>query len=309
MSAGIQYIEQIIEPKLRGVIRLSRWREHVPFTIPLTIVGAMMATQLNGLEVDWRLALVIAANILAVSFAFIINDVEDAPDDALDPKKKAHNVISSGVLSYREGALVSAATFGLSLLLYALSGWWALLWGLLTLVLSYLYSAYPFRLKARPITDVVSHALMLSGLLVMTGYFAYDHNPQLAWYVIAAATLFSAYGQYYNQVGDYEVDKRAGLRNTVVLLGVNGTRILMYGALVGAAVCMAVPILNGVFPAWMGTVLVIGIGLSLLLPWETDMRGNTAEDSSGAVQKPALMVANLAAVLWLAWSLGLLPMG
>ena len=153
-----------------------------------------------------------------------INDVADAPDDALNPKKKLNNVISSGILSPREGNIASATTFALSLALFSLGGSWTLIWGGLMLVLCYMYSAYPFRLKARPITDVLSHILMLSGLLVMTGYFTYDSSPGMAWFVIAGATLFSAYGQFYNQVDDYEVDKEAGLKNTVVLLGKTGTR-------------------------------------------------------------------------------------
>ena len=85
--------------------------------------------------------------------------------------------------------------------------------GGLTLALCYLYSAHPFRFKARPISDVLSHALMLSGLLIAAGYFTYDADPGAVWLVIAAASLFSAYGQFYNQVVDYDVDKAAGLKN------------------------------------------------------------------------------------------------
>ena len=196
------------ESKLSGLIRLTRWREHVPFTIPLTIIGAMLAVQANAVSVDWRLAAVLVANVLAMSFAFMINDVEDAPDDALNPKKRLHNVISSGVLTRREGLFYTWLTFIIALVLYALGSGWTLLWGAVTLVMCYLYSAHPFRLKARPVTDVLSHALMLSGLLVMTGYFIYGSYPGVAWYVIAAATLFSAYGQFYNQIDDYEVDNK-----------------------------------------------------------------------------------------------------
>jgi len=291
--------------KVRAFAQLTRWREHVPYTIPLVIGGAMFAVQLKGIQLDWRLLAVVFANILAMAFAFMINDIEDAPDDALNENKKAHNVISSGILSITEGSIAAAVAFALSLILYAIGGWWAFGLGGTTLVLSYLYSAYPFRLKARPITDVVSHALMLSGLLVMSGYFTYDAWPGPAWLVIIGMTLFSAYGQFYNQVADYEVDKEAGLKNTVVLLGKLPTQILMYGSLAGAIITLIMAAFYNVFPAWLGTVTVITIFSVSLFVWETDMRGNRTE-GSGALQKPGLLIANLVMLMWMAQELNLL---
>lgn len=294
--------------KARAALRLSRWREHVPFTIPLTLVGSLLAIEALDSAVDWRLLTVLAANILAMAFAFMINDIEDAPDDARNPAKKQHNVISSGALTRREGALLAGLTFALALLLYALSGAWTLLLGGLTLVLCHLYSAHPFRLKARPLSDVISHALMLSGLLMMTGFFAYQAHPQNAWLVMLAAVLFSAYGQFYNQIDDYELDKAAGLQNTVVLLGKTPTLVLSYACLAGAALCMAAAISRELFPAWLGTFLIIGIVTCLIFPWELDMRGNPAT-AGGGLQRPALLIANLLAWVWLAAHLDMLIIG
>ena len=291
--------------KLALVIRLSRWREHFPFTVPLTIVGALLALEPSALSADPRLLAVLLANLLAMSFAFMLNDIEDAPDDALDSAKKSHNVISSGLLQRREGLLYTWSTFFAALLLYAFSGALALLIGAVTLALCYLYSAHPFRFKARPLTDVISHALMLSGLLIASGYFTYGAQPGAAWLVIAAASLFSAYGQFYNQVADYTVDKQAGLKNTAVLLGERATAILSYASIALALICMLAAILQGLFPAWLGTILVIGIVACALFPWELDMRGNLAQDG-GNLQRPALIVANLLALVWLAQNLGAL---
>lgn len=300
-----QTIQPTLADKGRAILRLSRWREHVPYTIPAVLVGAMLAVQNSDIVIDWRIVPVILANILAMSFAFMINDVEDAPDDALNPKKRAHNAISSGILTSQQGWLACLITFAASFALYAVGGWWTLLWGGLTLLLSYLYSAYPFRLKARPLTDVVSHALMLSGLLVMTGYFTYDYTPGTAWLVILGATLFSAYGQFYNQIDDYEVDKAAGLKNTVVLAGKTLTRVLMYASAIGALGSFLLAVFNGVFPYWLATPALISIFVAALFVWETDMRGNNAA-GSGAIQKPGLLVANIIVLMWLAGHLGLL---
>lgn len=294
--------------RIVAMIRLTRWREHVPFTIPLTLVGSLLAIEASSGTVDWRVFAVIAANVLSMSFAFVINNIEDAPDDALDSSKRDRNVISNGTLSRRQGWHLAAAAFAIALALYALSGAWTLACGVVTLILCYLYSAHPFRLKARPLTDVVSHALMLSGLLMMTGYFAYDSDPQAAWLVIMAAILFSAYGQFYNQVDDYDMDKAAGLQNTVVLLGMPLTRALSLASLLGALVCMLTAILQGIFPPWLGTFLIIGFVTVIIFPWELDMRGNLATDG-GNVQRPGLIVANLLALVWLASSMGIVAIG
>lgn len=291
--------------KLSACLRLSRWREHVPFTIPLTLVGGLLAVEPLGAMVDWRLFAVLAANVLAMCFAFMLNDVEDAPDDALDVAKRAHNVISAGLLSRREGIVISAMTFALALLLYLLAGGWALVLGGITLALCYLYSAHPFRFKARPLTDVLAHALMLSGLLVAAGYATYSSEPGGAWLVVMAASLFSAYGQFYNQVEDYVVDKSAGLRNTAVLLGKSVTTWLGHLSFVGALVCGGAAIVQGLFPDWLGIIVIVGGLACSVFPWELDMRGNRA--SAGAnVQRPGLLIANLTSLLWLTDNLGLL---
>ena len=303
-----QTTQRASSSKLAAILRLSRWREHVPFTIPLTLVGGLLAVEPLGAAVDWRLFAVLAANVLAMCFAFMLNDVEDAPDDALDAAKRAHNVISAGLLSRREGLGISAATFALSALGYVLVGGWVLLLGGFTLALCYLYSAHPFRFKARPLTDFLSHALMLSGLLVAAGYAAYSSDPGGLWLVVLAAILFSAYGQFYNQVEDYEVDKSAGLRNTVVLLGKGATAWLGHLSFAGALVCIIAAILQGLFPDWLGIIIGVGAIACVVFPWELDMRGNPAAFSAN-LQRPGLLVANLASLMWLAANLGLLSIG
>lgn len=290
--------------KAKAVIHLTRWREHLPYTIPLVVGGAMIAKHVNNAQLDWRLLLVIIASIFAQSFAYMINDLVDAPDDALDPKKKQRNPISNGTLTYRQGMIVTWGTFLISLGLFAISGLWAFIMGGLMLALSYLYSAPPFRWKARPITDVLSHALMLSALLVMVGFFTFSATPNIAWFAFASAFFFSAYGQFFNQVDDYVVDKAAGLRNTVVLLGIHGTKALMYASITLAAVFLCLSILSGVFPNWLASIALISIFATTLFTWETDMRGNKAE-GSGVVQKPGLLMFNIVMLTWWAQSVGL----
>ncbi len=290
--------------QLRGIVQLTRWKEYVPFVVPLTIVGALLAARPNDMLLDWRLIAVTLANILAVAYAFMINDIEDAPDDARDPDRAARNPVSSGRVGVRMGyaacRLVAAAT----LIMYALGGVGVFMIGVLTLLLSHLYSWRPVRLKAWPVTDVVSHSLMLSGLLLLAGYFTYDSQPGIVWFVAAAATLASVYGQLYNQLRDFETDKAAGLYNTAIILGEDRTRYVMYASVALAGVCLLAAIVQGAFPLWLGLVLLISIPISMLMKKpQTDMRGTNVVDASGSYQIQGLLVINMTIGVWLAYAL------
>lgn len=292
--------QNTLSSQLQGLIRLTRWKEYVPFVIPLTVLGALLAARPNQVDLDWRLIAVTLANILAVAYAFMINDIEDAPDDARDPDRAARNPITTGEIGVRIGynacRIVAAAT----LICYAFGGLSVFLIGVGTLLLSHLYSWRPVRLKAWPVTDVVSHSLMLSGLLLLAGYYIYDAVPGIVWFVAAAVTLVSVYGQLYNQLRDYDMDKAAGLHNTAIVLGENNTRWAMYLAIALAAACLLAAIVQGIFPLWLGLVLLLSIVVSMFFRPRTDMRGTIAADSSGAAQIQGIIVINLTIAVWLA---------
>lgn len=290
-----------LRKQIRGLIRLTRWKEYVPFVVPLTILGALLAARPNDIQLDWRLVVVTLANILAVAYAFMINDIEDAPDDARDPARAARNPISTGEIGVRIGYAACRIVAAITLILYALGGVWALGIGVVTLLLSHFYSWKPVRLKAWPVTDIVSHSLMLSGLLLLAGYFTYHTQPGIVWFVAAAVTLVSVYGQLYNQLRDYEMDKAAGLYNTAIILGENNTRRVMYLAIGIAGACLLAAIFQGAFPLWLGLVLVLSIPVSMLFRSQTDMRGGVAVDVSGSLQLQSLIVVNLTIAVWLAW--------
>ncbi len=291
-----------VRTQTRGLIRLTRWKEYIPFVIPLTILGALLATHPTGILLDWRLVAVTAANILAVAYAFMINDIEDAPDDARDPERAARNPISTGEIGTHFGYTACRIVAAITLVLYALGGLPAFVIGVVTLLLSHLYSWRPVRLKAWPVTDVVSHSLMLSGLLLLAGYFTYHSQPGIVWFVAAGVTLVSVYGQLYNQLRDYDMDKAAGLHNTAIILGQDNTRRLMYFTVALAGVCLLIAFVQGAFPWALGLAIIASIPISMLFRPKTDMRGGVAVDVSGGLQIQVLMVANLTIAAWLLWA-------
>jgi len=286
--------------QIRGLIQLTRWKEYVPFVVPLTITGALMAARPHGILLDWRLLAVTFANILVVAYAFMINDIEDAPDDARDPARAARNPISTGRIPASIGYTACRIVAVITLLLYAIGGTWVLVIGIATLLLSHLYSWRPVRLKAWPVTDILSHSLMLSGFLLLAGYFIYHDSPGIVWFVAASVTLVSVYGQLYNQLRDYEMDKAAKLNNTAIILGEANTRRVMYLTIGLAITCLLAAIVQGVFPLWLGAVLLVSVPASMILyrP-QTDMRGGVAVDVSGTMQIQVLLALNVVIAAWL----------
>src|SRR5215211_1743310 len=293
-------ISSMTRDQINGLIQLTRWREYVPFVVPLTITGALIAARPHGVLLDWRLIAVTLANILAVAYAFMINDIEDAPDDARDPARAARNPITTGRIPARIGYTACRIIAVITLLLYAMGGMWVLAIGIATLLLSHLYSWRPVRLKAWPITDILSHSLMLSGLLLLAGYFIYHNSPGIVWFVAAAVTLASVYGQLYNQLRDYDMDKAAGLNNTAIILGEANTRRVMYLTIGLAITCLLAAVVQGVFPIWLGLVALVSVPVSMFVfrP-RTDMRGGTAVEASGMMQIQVLIAANFIIAVWL----------
>lgn len=207
--------------KIKGIIALSRWIEFYDFTMALTLISVIFAQGWAGT----RLLAIALANFLAMTYAFMINDTEDAEEDAQDPKKKLRNPISNGSLTKKEGWLVSNITFLISLLIYAyvayttalINVFWA---GLAALVISLLYSWRKVRLKAIPVIDVLTHMYMLSGSIFLTSYLAFSSNLSLAgWAALIAVMIVSGYGQLDNEIRDFETDVKTKIKTTATIMG------------------------------------------------------------------------------------------
>ena len=67
---------------LNKLIALSRWKEHMPFTLPLSLFGYCVGLTAGNASFNLiKFLLIFIATSLAISFAFIINEIEDAEDD------------------------------------------------------------------------------------------------------------------------------------------------------------------------------------------------------------------------------------
>lgn len=284
--------------RLSGIWRLTRFQEYVSFVIITTLLGAAASRGSLG----WPLIGVLVANLLAVGFAFMINDVEDAPDDALDPAKALRNPVSAGVLSPRTGRSLSYFVAGLAALLYATLGLGPFIAGSVCLILAYLYSWRPIRLKAIPIADLISHAAMLAGLQFLAAYLAFDGGPIPRWaFPLGLVVAISLYGQLFNELRDFDGDVKAGVTHTASLIGPRAAHQLMLVWLaIGAVSAIITLLVVHLIPAG---VLILMLALAgLLFGWRLARtgRGRSTITLHQTFQKPVEVAAAIALAAWFA---------
>lgn len=288
--------------KLSAILKLTRWREFLLFTAILTLLGGLTAHQQHdSVTLDWRLVVVLLANFASMAYAFMINDIEDAEDDAHEAERGDRNPITSGELSKQIGWYAAIGMAVLALIGYALAGTSTLLIGILILVLAHLYSWKPVRLKGLPLVDILSHALFLSMLLYLAAFFIYSTDLGVLWVLAIGTFLISAYGQLYNQVRDYEADQAAGLKNTASVLGKTVTMILAYSSIAGFVLSLIITAIAGVFPLWLGVVLVVSGALVLYVGRDNtqDMRGTETDDPIARIQEQILLIFTIILLAWL----------
>jgi len=290
--------EAIVTGPIKAAWRLTRLPEYVSFVVITTVLGAAA----GGGSLGWALLVVLIANWLAVGFGFMINDVEDAPDDALTPAKAQRNPISSGELSPRFARLLSFSVAILAAVLYASLGLGPFLSGLLCLALGYLYSTRPFRLKARPVADLLSHALGLAGLQFVAAYLTFEGGAPLKWASALGFLLaISLYGQLFNQLRDFDGDRTAGVNHTASHLGRRTSNFLMLILLsIGIATAAFSILFAHLFPLWVLLVtLLLAVVLSLpRLPGV--LKAQSSIEAQRPLQKPVEIAAAIALLLWFA---------
>lgn len=282
--------------QLGGVLRLTRFQEYTSFVTVTTLLGAAVGHGSFG----WPLIGVLGANWLAVGFAFMINDVQDAPDDALSPAKAGRNPVSAGDLSVRMGRGASILAAAFAVVLYAQLGLWAFAIGASCLGIGYLYSWRRVRLKTVPVADLVSHALMLAGLQFLAAYFAFGRSPAWQWaFPFTFVVAISLYGQMFNELRDFDGDLKAGVTHTASWLGPRVAHFLMMTWLgIGIASAIVTVFVIRMIPAWVLLVMLALTGVLLLRPLLKIRRFRSAVELQEPFQKPVELAVAVSLAAW-----------
>lgn len=295
---------------LIGLAKLTRFDEYIYFVIITTLLGVASA---KG-SFDWQMLILLPANWLAVGFAFMINDIEDAPDDALSTNKINRNPVSAGLITPKTARISTFIVGFISAILFSFLGIWPFIFGMISLILGYLYSYRGVRLKTMAFLDIFSHSLMLAGLQYLCGYFTFASQLNRNWFwPFIFVISISIYGEFFNEIRDIEGDRTAQLRHSAIYLGEKSTHFLMVvmlaiGVFSGAVSLMMIELI----PLWVFIIMAILAGL-FIIPVMFKMRqADNSVAIQGSLQKPLERAAALALLLqylvpWLdqLWNLGL----
>lgn len=215
-----------IKKSLIAFYRLSRINVILHDYFPYLTIVTIIAVGFKISVLDYFLGIVVS--LLVHCYAFIVNDCEDAEDDARDEKKAKRNPISSGFITYKQGILILQLTAIPALIIvFVFQGIPAFLVILSAIITGHLYSWKKLRYKSYPFIDVLSHAYALASFQVL--YFMLMPNAEvniISILAFFAVGLISIGGSLYNQVRDWKVDVAAKLNNTAITIGKNNAQLL-----------------------------------------------------------------------------------
>jgi len=263
-----------------GLLKLTRFNEYVYFVIVTTLLGVAAA----GGQLGWKMVVIVIANWFAVGFAFMINDVEDAPDDALSENKIKRNPVSAGLITPKTARIASFSVAIIALVLFSLLGWKVFTIGLFSLILGFIYSQRGIRLKTIAFFDLISHCLMLAGLQFLSGYFTILGQFNDKWYFpFLFVVCVSLYGELFNEMRDIEGDRKANLQHTAIVLGEKKSHIVMI-------VILSIGVLSGgitfffldILPVWVVILMAI-LAVLFIVPMLLKVKRT---DSSIQIQAP-----------------------
>lgn len=226
-------------------------------TLGVAVTGLWLAGQLWTWDARW-LALLAYLSYPYNLLIYGLNDLADAAEDALNPRKGG---LQGARLAGPDRRPVLAALLLSNLLclvvLAALLPPRATATLLLALALFVAYSLPPLRLKARPFLDSLSNAAYALPVLLPALIF----GARLPWWAFAALALFSVGKHALDAVQDLELDARAGLSTIATTLGARGTALWALLWFLGAGACLWPLSPISAFSVW---ALAGGLALALL---------------------------------------------
>ena len=226
-----------------NILILARLEAYMPVCFFSTMVGLNIAGGSHNLA---SLIIIGMANMFAMSATCAFNDAEDAPEDML--ARSTRNIIALKKASKSTGYIVAAGSGIISLSLAIIAGTTVFLIISALIVIAFLYSWRPVRLKAKPFWDLFTHAIMGS-LMFFSSVWSYG----IFWdsHVLSVCLIFSSgitLALLAHQLYDYDDDIAAKTTTTVVVLG-KRTTYWIKGCIYFLIVCLlAKENLSGFFP-------------------------------------------------------------
>jgi chlorophyll synthase len=199
------------------VLRLAR-----PWFWPLGWGGAYLGSVLAtrgwtppaAARPAWVAALIVLGPLIWMA-VLTVNDRYDLPSDRRNPRKATAPLVT-GVLTPADLIRWHWASVGAAIAVAAVAGWTFLIGTAVVLLLGWLYSVPPVRLKARPGADVAVNALVVGVLGPLAGWSV--HRPVWDYPLVMAVLgiLLAAALYLPTTVLDVEADTTAGYATSAV---------------------------------------------------------------------------------------------
>lgn len=163
-----------------------------------------------------------------------VNDAHDLPGDRGNPRK-AGSPLVAGRISARTALRIAAVASVLAVLLAFVVGTSFAVGAALALLLGWVYSAPPVRLKTRPGADVAVNALALGALGLLAGWTTVRPLAGFPWVMAVQGTLVGVALYVPTTLFDHDADVAGGYDTIAVRLGPARTYLVGLGAWVAAA--------------------------------------------------------------------------
>lgn len=207
------------------LLRIKDWRAY----FFMALFGFLLA---KGFLFPVReIAIFTSIILLFLAFGFSINDSFDIEEDK--HKEGGTNPLVSKELSFKKGFIFAVVSGLLGLILSLAFGPKVFLFSLTGILAVLSYSAPPLRLKSRPLLDLISHGYFAGVFIFILPLLIFNHGLISRYYSIALSIFYiSVILELRNHLEDFEIDKAAGLKTTVCVLGrKNSERLLRYLAI------------------------------------------------------------------------------
>ena len=216
---------------------------------------------------------VVLAGPLVCATSQAVNDWYDRHVDAINEPNRP---IPSGRIPGQWGFYIACAWTALSLLLAAALGRWVLYAAIFGLILAWIYSAPPLRLKQNGWWGNSAVAICYEGLPWFTGAALMSAGlPDARIIALALLYSFGAHGiMTLNDFKSVEGDTQMGLRSLPVQMGVNGAARLACAVMAAPQIVVIVLLLSWSRPWHAALVAAFLIGQFWLMgPLLRDPRG------------------------------------
>jgi 4-hydroxybenzoate polyprenyltransferase len=206
-------------------VRVLDWRAY----LGIAILGFTYGLDKSLLYANYDvLVKFIVSNILYLAFTFSINNCFDIKCDKQRREKLRKNPVASGLISFKEGVILSSCIASIGLASTYL--WFNVAPFLLYTMLVFLgmaYSTPPLRFKSVPIIDLVTHGLFFGVLLFLYGILVGGSWSPQAFFMGVSIFVCSVTFELQNHLKDFEADKISGTKTAACWLGLDKARDLL----------------------------------------------------------------------------------